>query len=136
MAYTASMEVVAGSVPSAFRPLLGRLVKGVPGVLGAIFADEEGEAVEVYLAEGVDDFYLRLVGAHWGVIMETLRREVEPRTGPARLVCIFAERFSYVLCPIAERYFVAVWADNRFPLGKELALLEDVAEAVRLEMLG
>jgi len=102
--------------------------------MGAIFADEEGEAVEVYLAEGVDDFELRLVGAHWGVTMELLRREVAPGRGDTELVCIFAHDFTYVLHAVAERYFIAIWAESRLALGKELALLEEVSHAVRREM--
>ncbi len=65
-----------------FKELLGQLVARVPGAQGAIVADWEGEAVDQF---GVmDDYDLKIIGAHKGVILQNLRAVVT-RLGDDRL---------------------------------------------------
>ncbi|MEJ2524759.1 MAG: roadblock/LC7 domain-containing protein [Desulfuromonadales bacterium] len=65
-----------------FKDLLTALVEKIPGAQGAIIADWEGEAVaQVGL---MDDYDLKLIGAHKGVILHNLR-EVIDRLGEDEL---------------------------------------------------
>lgn len=54
-----------------FKEILTNLVKSVPGASGAILADWEGEAVEQHAL--MDDFELKIIGAHKGIILNQLK---------------------------------------------------------------
>ena len=51
---------------SAFGEILEQMVLRVPGAVGAIFADWEGEAVDQFAH--IPPLDIQLVGAHWGVV--------------------------------------------------------------------
>jgi hypothetical protein len=58
-----------------FKTLLNALVENVPGAQGAIIADWEGESVEQV---GImDDYDLKVIGAHKGVILHNMREVVD-----------------------------------------------------------
>ena len=54
-----------------FKNILKRLVEETPHVSGALLADWEGEAVEHHCR--YDDFELKLLGAHNGIILNQIR---------------------------------------------------------------
>lgn len=54
-----------------FKRILHELVKAVPGARGAILADWEGEAVEQFTLD--DEFEMKIVGAHKGIILSQLK---------------------------------------------------------------
>jgi len=54
-----------------FKRILTELVTAVPGASGAILADWEGEAVEQF--SFYDDFEMKLIGAHKGIILNRVR---------------------------------------------------------------
>lgn len=54
-----------------FKRILHELVKAVPGARGAILADWEGEAVAQFTHD--DEFEMKIVGAHKGIILSQLR---------------------------------------------------------------
>lgn len=54
-----------------FKEILRELVETTPGANGAILADWEGEAVEQYCH--FDEFEIKLIGAHKGIILSRLR---------------------------------------------------------------
>jgi len=58
-----------------FKSLLNRLLEDVPGALGAIIIDWEGEAVD-HVAR-MEDYDIRVFGAHQGVILSLLREAME-----------------------------------------------------------
>ena len=65
-----------------FKTLLNALVERVPGAQGAIIADWEGESVDQV---GImDDYDLKVIGAHKGVILHSMR-EVVDRLGDGDL---------------------------------------------------
>ena len=54
-----------------FKAILRKLVEDTPHATGAILADWEGEAVEHYCL--YDDYELKLLGAHKGIILNRMR---------------------------------------------------------------
>lgn len=54
-----------------FKAILTDLVQSVPGASGAILADWEGEAVEQFAL--YDDFELKVVAAHKGIILNQVK---------------------------------------------------------------
>ncbi len=54
-----------------FKAILEQLVEITPGASGAILADWEGEAVEQCCL--YDDFELKVIGAHKGIILNQMK---------------------------------------------------------------
>ena len=54
-----------------FKSILKELVESIPGATGAILADWEGEAVEQYCL--FDDYELKLIAAHKGIVLSRIR---------------------------------------------------------------
>jgi predicted regulator of Ras-like GTPase activity (Roadblock/LC7/MglB family) len=54
-----------------FKAILKKLVEDIPHASGAILADWEGEAVEQHCL--YDDFELKLLGAHKGIILNRMK---------------------------------------------------------------
>ena len=93
-----------------FKPLLNALVERVPGAQGAIIADWEGESVDQV---GImDDYDLKVIGAHKGVILHSMR-DVVDRLGDDEL-----------------KEIVAYGRDNL--KGEELELLDYIASTYKL----
>lgn len=55
-----------------FDQILRELVESIPGAIGAIVADWEGESVAFFTTG--DDYELKVIAAHKGIIMSRLRR--------------------------------------------------------------
>ena len=54
-----------------FKTILRQLVESVPGATGAILADWEGESVEQFCL--YDDFELKIIAAHKGIILNHMK---------------------------------------------------------------
>jgi predicted regulator of Ras-like GTPase activity (Roadblock/LC7/MglB family) len=54
-----------------FKTILNELVESIPGATGAILADWEGESVEQYCL--YDDYELKLIAAHKGIVLARIR---------------------------------------------------------------
>ncbi len=54
-----------------FKTILRELVETIAGATGAILADWEGEAVEQYCL--YDDYELKIIAAHKGIILERMK---------------------------------------------------------------
>ncbi len=54
-----------------FKTIIRALVESTPGATGAILTDWEGEAVEQFSLE--DEFELKLIGAHKGIILNRMK---------------------------------------------------------------
>jgi predicted regulator of Ras-like GTPase activity (Roadblock/LC7/MglB family) len=102
-----------------FKHLLTQLLERVPGASGAIIADWEGEAVD-HVAR-MDDFELRVIGAHNGIILSNLRR-VLGRLNRDRLqeVVISTSHSRTLVIPVTEDYFLVLAADREVVLGRAL----------------
>jgi predicted regulator of Ras-like GTPase activity (Roadblock/LC7/MglB family) len=89
-----------------FRTILAELVDSVPGATGAILVDWEGEAVEQF--SHIDEFEMKVIGAHKGIILTRLR-EIH-----AGLGCGDVESFTIAAC--SQSHLV-------FPVGPEYLLV-------------
>jgi predicted regulator of Ras-like GTPase activity (Roadblock/LC7/MglB family) len=54
-----------------FKAILKELVESIPGATGAILADWEGESVEQFCL--YDDYELKLIAAHKGIILSRIK---------------------------------------------------------------
>ncbi|MGW8311861.1 MAG: roadblock/LC7 domain-containing protein [Desulfuromonadales bacterium] len=104
-----------------FKTLLRSLVECFPGAQGAIIADWEGEAVEQV---GVmDDYDLKVIGAHKGVLLHSMR-EVVGRLGDDDLkeIVITTRHTQTLILPVTKEYYLVLILDRSDMLGR--ALLE------------
>ncbi len=104
-----------------FKALLNSLVERVPGAQGAIIADWEGEAVEQ--AGLMDDYDLKVIGAHKGVILHNMR-EVVDRLGNDELkeIVVTTKEAQTLILPVTKEYYLVLTLDRSDMLGR--ALLE------------
>jgi predicted regulator of Ras-like GTPase activity (Roadblock/LC7/MglB family) len=92
---------------SAFADILKQMVDRVPGAVGAIFADWEGEAVDQYAH--IPPIEIQLVGAHWGVILSQCHQRLTRHgLGPVDELLIEGERAIILVRSVTERYFVVL----------------------------
>lgn len=104
-----------------FKSLLNLLIERVPGAQGAIVADWEGEAVEQV---GImDDYDLKVIGAHKGVILHSMR-DVVDRLGDDELkeIIITTKQAQTLVLPVTNDYYLVLTLDRSDMLGR--ALLE------------
>ncbi len=104
-----------------FKPLLNALIERVPGAQGAIVADWEGEAVDHV---GImDDYDLKVIGAHKGVILHSMR-DVVDRLGNDELkeIIITTKQGQTLVLPVTKDYYLVLTLDRSDMLG--LALME------------
>lgn len=103
-----------------FKQLLSTMLERVPGAQGAIIADWEGEAVDQL---GImDEYDLKIIGAHQGVILHNLQQVVE-RLGEddsLKEVVITTERGQTLVLPVTRDYFLVLTLNRTDMLGKAL----------------
>lgn len=104
-----------------FKALLNSLVERVPGAQGAIIADWEGEAIEQVGL--MDDYDLKVIGAHKGVILHNMRQVVD-RIGNDELkeVVVTTKEAQTLILPVTKEYYLVLTLDRSDMLGR--ALLE------------
>lgn len=102
-----------------FKKLLGELVSKVPGALGAILADWEGEAVDQ--SGHLDEYELKVIGAHKGVILQNLRKVVERlENDQVREIVVTTEKFQTLVIPVTPDYFLVLTIGRESALGRAL----------------
>lgn len=116
-----------------FKKLLAELIESVPGAQGAIIADWEGEAVDQVAR--IDDYELKVIGAHKGVILNNLR-EVVRRLDGGNLeeLVISTEKTQTLVLPLTEEYFLVFSLGRGEALGRALFETRRCAARLKLEI--
>ncbi|MHB8709234.1 MAG: roadblock/LC7 domain-containing protein [Desulfuromonadales bacterium] len=117
----------------SFKELLGQLVASVPGAQGAILADWEGEAVDQVGL--MDDYELKIIGAHKGVILHNMR-EVVARLGDDLLseIIITTTGAQTLVLPVTDDYFLVLTLDRSDSLGRALFEARRCTQALQKEI--
>jgi len=90
-----------------FKSLLNRLLDDIPGALGAIIIDWEGEAVD-HVAR-MEDYDIKVLGAHQGVILSLLREAMERiDSGTLEEVLIRTGENKTLIAPLTVEYFLVL----------------------------
>ncbi len=102
-----------------FKRLLGDLLQNIPGAQGAIIADWEGEAVDQVAR--IDEYQLKVTGAHKGVILTNLREVVKRLGGdePQEIV-ITTKKLQTLILPITHDYFLVLTLQRGGALGRAM----------------
>ncbi len=102
-----------------FKSLLGKLVDSVPGAQGAIIVDWEGEAVDH--VSRIDEYELKILGAHKGVILEHLRSAVARLEGAdLEEIVVSTARVETLVMPVTREYFLVLTVERGDALGRAL----------------
>jgi len=118
---------------SAFGAILEEMVRRVPGAVGAVFADWEGEPVDQFAHIAALD--IQLVGAHWGVVWsQATQRLGAHELGPVEELLIEGDRAIVLVRLVSEGYFVVLATKPDAHLATALRELERGADILRGEM--
>jgi len=95
----------------AFQGILRQLLQTTPGAIGAVFLDQEGEAVDLW-AERVFDIGpegLRAIGAYEGIFLSDLKRLCD-RIAAGKLVRLMIEfeHAKFLSCDLKEGYYLVL----------------------------
>lgn len=91
-----------------FKKIMENLVESTPGATGSIFLDWEGEAVDQYAGEN-DDYHMKVLGAHKGVILKLIEDTQKLTKGSAvECVSIKMKNYSVIMAPVSNGYFVVL----------------------------
>jgi len=118
---------------SAFGDILEAMVRRVPGAVGAVFADWEGEPVDQFAH--IEPLDIQLVGAHWGVVWsQATTRLGRHGLGAIEELLIEGERAIVMVRLVNEGYFVVLATKRDVHLGTALRELQRGADTLRREM--
>ncbi len=95
-----------------FKSLLKRLLEDIPGAMGAIIIDWEGEAVDQVAR--INEYDIKVLGAHNGIIL-TLLREALQRidSGGLEEVVIRTGENKTLIAPLTEDYLLVLYLGPR-----------------------
>ena len=119
-----------------FRPILQRTVERVPGALGAVFADWEGEAVDSFAPEMPGDELL-VIAAHYAVILNHVQSVLHlTHHGEADEVILRHGKIDLVLRAVDRHYFIALAtrAEGSSHLATALREVATAVTALRAEI--
>jgi predicted regulator of Ras-like GTPase activity (Roadblock/LC7/MglB family) len=116
-----------------FKMLLNALVERVPGAQGAIIADWEGESVDHVGA--MDDYDLKVIGAHKGVILHNMRDVVDRLgDGDLREIVITTRQTQTLILPVTNDYYLVLTMDRSDMLGRALLEARRCIQALHKEI--
>jgi len=89
----------------AFKALLNRLLEDIPGALGAIIVDWEGEAVDQVTR--MNEYDIKVLGAHSGIILRLLREALfRIENGNLEEVVFRTAQSKTMIAPLTEDYLL------------------------------
>jgi predicted regulator of Ras-like GTPase activity (Roadblock/LC7/MglB family) len=127
-----------------YTPILRHLVDELPDAIGAVFADWEGEAVDQFPAspEGDDNrpgsrssFDLRLLGAHFGVVLNHVRAVLHLfHYGEPLELILQHDRLDVLIHSVSSDYYLFLGLRAGAHLAHALRELRWGAAALRAEL--
>jgi predicted regulator of Ras-like GTPase activity (Roadblock/LC7/MglB family) len=98
-----------------FQNILHDLVSSIPGAIGALFLDWEGETVEMLGARPfeAEDHDLKIMGAYQGIFLTQLRQICDRISAgtPHRFKIEFAKT-KVLSCDLADGYYLVLVVDG------------------------
>jgi hypothetical protein len=118
----------------SFREPLEAAVARASGGVGAAFVDGEGETIESASSRGSD--FIRLIGAHQGIILTMVRRTHEKvGTGDAvKSLSIRSGEFIFSIVPVLDDLFLVLAQDRTGITAQGVEILTRAAAAIRAEI--
>ncbi len=90
-----------------FKTLLNRLLDEIPGAVGAIITDWEGESVD--LVTRSSEYDIKVLGAHKGIILNLLRGALgRVDSGNLEELLIRTGETKTLIVPLSDDYFLVL----------------------------
>jgi predicted regulator of Ras-like GTPase activity (Roadblock/LC7/MglB family) len=119
---------------TAFTPMLRRALEAVPGAVGCVFLDWDGEAVDQVTVSRATDDDLKLVGAYYGIILGMVQRWLNTyHYGSTQEIILSHEGADLLVHVVSGGYFVVLMLRSGH-LGTALSQTRALAQALHLEM--
>ena len=115
-----------------FKSLLSRLLEDIPGALGAIIIDWEGEAVDQVTR--TDEYDIKVLGAHSGIILSLLQ-EALSRTDSGHLeeVMINTGQNKTLMAPLTEDYLLILQLGTKAIVARAAYKMHHCVDELRSE---
>lgn len=121
-----------------FGEILDQLLAAIPGALGAILADWEGETVDMArVGVGDDDAFFdgQLAAAHWGVVYNFCRQKVaQLALGKIDTMMMRFERQQVVTARVTDDYYLTTVLGPDADMQRALAPLTKARQRIEEEM--
>ena len=118
---------------TSFGAILQRMVERVPGAVGAVFTDWEGEPIDQFAH--IPPLDIQLVGAHWGIVfLQASERLGRHGLGGVEELLIEGDKATVLVRSVTDKYFVVLATKQDAHLGTALRELSRGAEHLRSEM--
>ena len=120
-------------MPSEFGEILAEMVGLIPGAVGAVFVDWEGESVDQFAH--IPELDIRLIGAHWGVVLNLVREVLKPeKFGHTKSIILSGDKIDVVLHSVTPEYYVVLAMNHGSHLATALKELDRCTVAILKEM--
>lgn len=121
-------------LPSAFNPILEQLIRDLPGALGAIFLDWEGEAVDLF-DDTETETPIKLIGAHFGILYYLFQTTLgKIGMGPPLDLVLGFESQIFIICRVTSHYLMVVTLGHRCDIEEALRQCKRTVRLLREEM--
>jgi len=118
---------------STFAEILRAMVERVPGALAAVFADWEGEAVDLFGTP--PPLEIQLAGAHWGVVFMLANDHLrDVGAGAVEELWVESDAGLTLIRRVTDRYYVVLSAKQTTHLQTARRELERSAASLLGEM--
>ena len=115
-----------------FKLLMNRLLEDIPGALGAIIIDWEGEAVDQVTQ--TEEYDIKVLGAHSGIILSLLR-EALSRVDGGHLeeVVIHTGQHKTMIAPLTEDYLLVLQLESKAITARAAYVMRPYVDELRSE---
>ena len=118
----------------SFKVALEDLMGRVPGSLGAILADWEGEAVD-QVSTRLDDFEMKIIGAHKGIILTNMRQAMRDLdSDDLEEIIVTTEKTQTLIIPITRDYYLVLTLQKDASFGRAQFEARKTVLALRREI--
>jgi predicted regulator of Ras-like GTPase activity (Roadblock/LC7/MglB family) len=124
---------VSPAAPTGFSGILQQAVERVPGAIGAIFADWDGEAVDQVGKDARDE--MLLIGAHYAVIMNSVQALLRLfHFGEAVEIVVQHDKLDLCMHAVGDGYYVVLAVSSGGHLASALRETRACAAGLRQVM--
>jgi predicted regulator of Ras-like GTPase activity (Roadblock/LC7/MglB family) len=125
---------VSAPLQTGFTGILQQAVERVPGAIGAIFADWDGEAVDLFNKSDRDE--LLHIGAHYAVIVNNVQALLRLfHFGEAVEIVVQHDKIDLCVHAVGEGYYVVLVVSSGGHLASALRETRACAAGLRREMM-
>jgi len=117
-----------------FKTALTELLERVPGSLGAILADWEGEAVD-HVSIRIEEFDMKIIGAHKGIILANMRQAMRDLdSDELEEIIVTTEKTQTLVVPITSDYYLVLTLQKEASFGRARFEAHKTVQVLRAEI--